>query len=199
MVTVVSDPDNDAAFTLRRGTATRSVGRGVGMTVFSGVGSTLRLIALLRLTFQSLNDTPPYAGNARRHVRIDGAEKRLEYVSPPYRMAFFAGQGHEADEVLGRHVFAEAVRLPAGLVASRATYGAAPTGAVTHTLNRISGGTTTAVGSVAFDAGGADTVGAIAWPADVDFAAGDVLELRAPGGTDATARDLAVTLIGWTL
>jgi hypothetical protein len=71
---------------------------------------------------------------------------------------------------------------------------------VTHALNKVSGGgATTAVGSVAFDGGGADRVGAIAWPADVDFAAGDVLELKAPNGTDATAKDLAVTLVGWTL
>jgi hypothetical protein len=191
-VTVVSDPDNAAAFTIRRGTATRSLGRGAGITVFNGTGNVLRLISVLRQTFRSLNDTPKgaYAAYAGRWLRLNAAGTPLEFVAPPYRIGFFAGQGHEADEVLGRHDATDPFTLPAGLAGSRASYGTAPTAAVTLTLKKNG----TAFAAIAFAAGA--TVGSFAAAAETGFAPGDVVTLHGPSGTDATANDLSVTLRG---
>jgi hypothetical protein len=101
-----------------------------------------------------------------------------------------AGQGHEADEVLGRHDVTDPFTLPAGLAGSRASYGTAPTAAVTLTLKKNG----TAFATIAFAAGA--TVGSFAAATETTFVAGDVVTLRAPNGTDTTAKDLAVTLRG---
>jgi hypothetical protein len=192
-VTVVSDPDNAAAFTVRRGTAVRSLGRGAGMTVYTGAGNVLRLISVLRQTFRSLNDTPKgaYAAHAGQWLRLNAAGTRLEFVAPPpYRIGFFAGQGHEADEVLGRHDVTDPLTLPEGLAGSRASYGTAPTAAVTLTLKKNG----TSFATVTFAAG--ETVGSFAAAVETSFAHGDVVTLHAPNGPDTTAKDLAVTLRG---
>jgi hypothetical protein len=107
---------------------------------------------VLRLTFRGLNDTPKgaYAAHAGQWLRLNAAGTWLEFVAPPpYRIGFFAGQAHKANEVLGRHDVTDPFTLPAGLAGSRASYGTAPMAGVTLTLKKNDTGFAT----IAFAAG----------------------------------------------
>lgn len=84
------------------------------------------------------------------------------------------------------------ITLPAGLTGSEATARVAAASAVTVTLNKISGGTTTAIGSISWAAG--NTAGTFTLAEATSFAPGDLIEELWPTPADATLADVAITL-----
>lgn len=99
------------------------------------------------------------------------------------------------DQLLARVVVASAIRLQAGLPGSVYVNGAAGTGAVTITLKKLVGGTRTDIGTINYLAGGF-TPASVVFSSDVDFAAGNSLEIWGPAVADATFADLSITLVG---
>lgn len=92
-----------------------------------------------------------------------------------------------------RAIFSEASQLLATAPNSYARALVAATASTVFTLHkRTAAGTVTQIGTITFAASG--TNGTIAVGADVSFAAGDEIELRAPDPRDVTLAQLAATI-----
>ena len=89
------------------------------------------------------------------------------------------------------YVFPYAVTFPSGLASSYAKANAAATGSTTVEINKNG----TSIGSIAWSASG--TAGTFAFSTTTAFAAGDILQLVAPGTADATLANIGVTLAGY--
>jgi hypothetical protein len=100
--------------------------------------------------------------------------------------------GVPANSAIFRIALPRAVTLPAGLPNAQCTAKEAATGSTTITLNKVSGGTTTAVGTLAWSASG--TACAVTFSTAVSFVAGDIIEEAFPATADATLGDIAITL-----
>ena len=81
--------------------------------------------------------------------------------------------------------------VPAALAGTRVFAGTAPSGTPVFTLNRISGGSTTALGTVTFTGASTATLAG----AGGALSAGDVLQLVAPASQDAALSDLGITIL----
>lgn len=87
-----------------------------------------------------------------------------------------------------------AVTLPISIPGSVALARVASTlNPATVTINKISSGVTTAIGSVAF---AASATGSFTFSSAVTFASGDMVELVFPSPADATLADIVITLLG---
>lgn len=122
-----------------------------------------------------------------RLVRCDGTNVIL-YMDCPDIRSFFPGVPG-ASAMVFAHVFARQQKLPASLPGSRAILGTAATASTTFTINKNGVG----IGSFNFGVGG--TVATFTFTADVTFNPGDILTIVGPNPADATAKDLAVTLL----
>ena len=84
-----------------------------------------------------------------------------------------------------------ALTVPAGLSGTRVFASTAPSGAPVFTLNKISGGSTTALGTVQFTGAASATLSG----AGGSLAATDVLQLVAPASQDSALSDCAITVL----
>lgn len=100
--------------------------------------------------------------------------------------------GAPANSAIIRIALPRAVTLPAGLPNAQCTAKTAATGTTTVTLNKVSGGATTAIGTLVWSASG--TACAVTFSAAVSFAAGDIVEEAFPASADATLADIAITV-----
>lgn len=107
-----------------------------------------------------------------------------------YDIAAFMPSTPNANAVI-RVVMPRAIELPAGLTDSRCIASVAANGATTVTLNKVSGGTTTAIGSLDWAASG--TTCTFTLSSAVSFAAGDILEVVFPSSPDSKLADIAIT------
>lgn len=100
--------------------------------------------------------------------------------------------GVPANSAIIRIALPRAVTFPAGLPNAQCTAKEAATGSTTVALNKVSGGSSSAIGSLVWSASGAAC--AVTFSAAVAFAAGDILEEAFPASADATLGDIAITL-----
>ena len=117
------------------------------------------------------------------------------HAGADYRTAYDLGSfmpGVPAASAIIRIAVPRAVTLPAGLPNAVCIGKTAATGSTTVTLNKVSGGTTTAIGSLVWSASG--TVCAVTFSSAVGLAAGDIVEEAFPASADATLADIAITL-----
>jgi hypothetical protein len=101
---------------------------------------------------------------------------------------FIPGQPAAAAKVF-QFVVPRAISFPVNLAGSLAKAGTAATSAASFTLGRNG----TNIGTVDFAAGSATATFTL--PGGAAFAAGDVLEMLAPGPQDATLADVSITLM----
>ncbi|KVG33877.1 hypothetical protein [Burkholderia diffusa] len=108
-------------------------------------------------------------------------------------VSYFVGS-IAASQTLMKAVTPQPLTLPSGLTGSYAYCDTAPTGSISCTINKISGGSTTAIGSVNFAAGA--TTGTFTFSSAVTTAAGDVVQVVAPSVADATFAGPQIGLAG---
>lgn len=112
---------------------------------------------------------------------------------PTYDIVSFM-PGVPTDGAIIRIAMVRKVQLVAGLPNTKCIAKTAAAGSTTVTLNQISGGVTTAIGTLVWSAAG--TVCAVTFATTRNFAIGDVLEELYPTPADATLADIAISLPG---
>ena len=95
-----------------------------------------------------------------------------------------------ASLVVQRHVFADAVTFPAGLIGSQGMAGVSATATATYNICKNG----TAAGTMVFAAG--VTTATFTMSSATTYLAGDILTVVAPASPDATLANLAWTLVG---
>lgn len=107
-------------------------------------------------------------------------------------MMFFPGKMFNG-QLLARLAFSSSTTVQANLPAFVGFAGAAANASTVVILNkRAAGGVTTQIGTLTWAAAG--TVPTVSYLADVNFAAGDFLEVKGPATADTTLADVTVTI-----
>lgn len=141
-------------------------------------------------SFLSLSDVPgAYTGNGLFGVRVKTTEDGLEFFAIPMNLSLSISGLPDASQKINMPV-TQALKLPASLAGSQAYIGTHPTLAMTFALNKISGVTTTSIGSVAIATTGIVT---FTFAAATSFAAGDILQVIAPSIQDVTGADVGMS------
>lgn len=108
-------------------------------------------------------------------------------------ISYFPGPP-SASAVMMQAVTAHPTTFPIGLSGSYGYCGTAPAGSVSCTVKRISGGSTTTIGSVNFAAGA--TSATFSFTSAVTTSAGDVIQVFAPSTADSTFANVSLALVG---
>jgi len=130
---------------------------------------------------------------ASQYQMIRYGASAAQWEDSPYDVAmWWPGKPTGSSKV--RIIMPRAATLPQNLTNSACKAGTAATASTTVTLNKISGGTTTGMGTAAWAAAG--TSCSFTFSAAVNLAAGDMVEFLFPSSADATLADIAITLAG---
>jgi hypothetical protein len=143
--------------------------------------------------FTGLDDVPStYSGAGLKGVRVNTGATGLEFYSVPASLRFQQSGIPAASQKFNLVVDAS-VAFPVGLTGSKFFIGTNPTATMTFALNKIVAGTPTAIGTIAFSTSGVPTP---TFASPVTLAAGDVLQIVAPGSPDATGADVGMSFKG---
>lgn len=123
---------------------------------------------------------------------ISGTSK-WENVNFPYNVSVSITGLMNASEVLMIYAFPAAAEIPSGATNSQAVAVTAATASTTVTILKNG----SSIGSIAWAASG--TVGTFTFTSAVTFAAGDTVQLVAPGSPDATLANVGITLAGYRI
>lgn len=132
-------------------------------------------------------------GGAAQYQMIRQGASVPQWEDAPYDIAmWWPGKPIGSSKV--RIIIPRATQLPQNLTNSQCKAATAATASTTVTLNKISGGSTTSMGTAVWSAAG--TTCSFTFAAAVDLAAGDMVEFLFPSSADATLADIAITLAG---
>jgi hypothetical protein len=140
-------------------------------------------------SFVTLADVPTsYTGQGLKSVRVKTTEDGLEFFSNPNVIRHaISGLPDAAANI--NIVMTVGCKLLTNLSGCQFFVGVLPTATTVFNLKKISGGVTTAIGSISFATTGVPTP---TFAADVTFASGDVLQIVTPTPQDTTAADYAL-------
>ena len=144
-------------------------------------------------TFLSLSDTPSSfaSGDANKGVRVNSGETALEFYTRNIDLfsPHFAG-APGSSALVSRFVASRAFEIPINLVGSQGHAGVAATAQTDFDLqlNAVS------IGTIRFAASG--TVATFIKASASTVAAGDRIDIVAPGSADVTLADLTFTIVG---
>lgn len=113
-----------------------------------------------------------------------------------YDIAAFMPETPNSSAVV-RVILPRDVRLVQNLTGSECLADVAANAATTVVLNKVSGGTTTQIGTANWAPSA--TTCTFSFVADVDFASGDIVEIEFPATPDSTLADISITLVGTRL
>lgn len=132
-------------------------------------------------------------GGAAQYQMLRQGASAAQWEDAPYDIAmWWPGKPIGSSKV--RIIIPRATQLPQNLTDSQCKAGTAATASTTVTLNKISGGSTTSMGTAVWSAAG--TTCSFTFSAAVNLAAGDMVEFLFPASADATLADIAITLAG---
>ncbi|MCP3381233.1 hypothetical protein NLM31_12870 [Bradyrhizobium sp. CCGUVB4N] len=133
----------------------------------------------------------PSGGTQYQMVREGASAAQWENV--PYDLPIFM-PGTQTASAIARIILPRAIQLPASLTSSQCLAKTAATASTTVTLNKISSGVTTGIGTAVWAASGTSCT--FTFSSNVSLAAGDMVEFAFPASPDATLSDIAITLAG---
>jgi hypothetical protein len=140
---------------------------------------------------QVLSSPSPYdvgAGWSPARANISSA------AATTYDIGVFFPGSPSANQIMLRLPIERLVNFTTNMVPSVSACGTNPTATSVLPINKISGGTTTAVGTLTFNTSGVGTFTTTA----TSFNAGDIVEVISPSSADATLSDIGITLSGTT-
>lgn len=114
-------------------------------------------------------------------------------ASPRFDIPFFVSGKPASAQIVLNWIFAASITLPASLTGSQFHIATNPAAVMTFALSKISGGSSSSIGSVSFGTSGAAT---ITFASAITFAAGDILSLVAPSPQDTAGSDVSMVFVG---
>jgi hypothetical protein len=191
MVTLDLSQKTDA-LALPVGTTTQRPAAAPGMIRYNATLSTFEGYGGSTPAWGSLGGSGLPSGATQYQMIREGASA-AQWENAPYDLPIFM-PGTQTGSAFARIILPRAIQLPASLPSSQCLARTAATGSTTVTLNKISGGVTTATGTAVWSA--AATGCSFTFLSNVTFTAGDMVEFAFPASPDPTLSDIAITLAG---
>jgi hypothetical protein len=130
---------------------------------------------------------------ASQYQMIREGTSAPQWENAPYDVASFMPSTPQASSFINI-VLPRSIQLPSGLTSSQCIAITAATASTTVTINKISGGTTTAEGTAVWAA--AAKTCTFTFSSAISFAAGDMVQFSFPAPADATLANVSITLAG---
>jgi len=142
--------------------------------------------------------TSPTNHQALVYNGTDWVNKTLTYAELPTEVLdfplSFIIQGKPNAAQTYNLIMGMAITIPIGLTGTFSYAGVVSAGSSLFVINKISGGTTTAIAGILLSAS-SHTANTLFCTTAVTFAAGDVFQLVAPASQDATLSDIGITIL----
>jgi len=180
-----------SAFTSLSDVPAAYTGAGGKFVKVNSGGTGLEFVAATVTTaLSALTDVSITSAAAQDELYYDGTASRWKNRPTPYNLSASITGLMIGGEILLQYVFPEAVTFKSGLTGSYAKSNTAATASTTVLIQKNGA----AIGSMAW--AGSGTSATFTFSSDVAFAAGDILQLVAPGTADGTLADIGITLAG---
>ena len=137
-----------------------------------------------------LTDTAITSPTAKQQMLWDSGASKWTNYDTPYSLGLSITGLMTDGEVLLEHPVAIPFTLPSGLSGSYAKANTAATSSTTVDVRKNG----SSIGSIVW--AGSATAATFSFTGAVSFAAGDILQLSAPGTHDTTLADIGITLLG---